>query len=155
MKLEKGRTTLQIVLVCLLLILFNGCKEDQTLKEKELDLKKRELDIREKELSQKKSDEDTKSNNTETPKTKKRKLRYLSYQNSGLVGYFSDGTIAGCPRCDLMKENIKALYDIKPHDTYTVNKDGSILRNKGEREQPKKGDGWAMINYEWLEEVKE
>lgn len=84
-----------------------------------------------------------------------RKLRYLFYANGGLVGYFDDGTVAACPRCDLLKENIRALHAAMPFKKYTVEKDGSLLVGKSEHQFPKEKDDngnkeWAMIDYKWL-----
>jgi hypothetical protein len=82
-----------------------------------------------------------------------KKLRYLFYSNGGLTGYFDDGTIANCPRCDLLKENIKILYSLPPFLTYTV-ENGFLLVNGNRKEYPKGGEGlsegWALIDYEWL-----
>ncbi len=50
--------------------------------------------------------------------TEKRKLQYLYHSNSGLIGYFSDGTVSGCPRCDLSSENMSYLLSAKPHSSY-------------------------------------
>lgn len=88
----------------------------------------------------------------------KRELRYLYYSNGGLVGYFNDGTIAGCPRCDLLKSNVDQLYLEKTFNTYTE-KNGVLQIKGGEFEYPKKNnesgsDGWAMINYKGIETVE-
>lgn len=91
----------------------------------------------------------------EQQKKQERKLRYLAYSNGGLVGYFDDGTVAGCPRCDLLKENVEALYTTKPFDTYTLEKDGHLKRAEGDNLLPQAGKGdspytWAMIDYKWI-----
>ena len=88
-----------------------------------------------------------------------RKLRYLFYANGGLVGYFSDGTVAGCPRCELLEENVKALYTEKPFKNYTVEHDGLLLVNGKERVVPKEKEEngnreWAMIDYKWIVQPK-
>lgn len=143
-----------IFVICLsCLFLFGACKEDEALKKKELELKQKELELKERELNQKDSLEKN-TKDKQTIKTEKRQLRYVFYSNGGIVGYFNDGGIVGCPRCDLIKENIQALYKGKPHDSYTVH-DGVIYSNKeGKLKPTNKEDGWAMINYEWLIEVK-
>ncbi len=91
---------------------------------------------------------------SEQQKKQERKLRYLASANGGLVGYFSDGTVTGCPRCDLLKENVDALYSGKPFDTYTVEKDGHLKTGSGEDLLPQTDKGnspytWAMIDYKW------
>lgn len=92
---------------------------------------------------------------SQTENKKKRKLRYLFYANGGLIGYFDDGTVATCPRCDLINENIKSLYSIKPFKKYTVGEDGSLLMDGNIREYPtienENGNReWAMIDYKWI-----
>ncbi|MBK7882532.1 MAG: hypothetical protein IPJ81_00840 [Chitinophagaceae bacterium] len=92
------------------------------------------------------------------PKTEK-KLRYLFYANGGLLGYFNNGTIAGCTRCDLSKENIKTLYAEQSFKNYIVEKYGSLLIGKNERAYPKEKDEngnkeWAMIDYKWIVDLK-
>lgn len=85
-----------------------------------------------------------------------KKLRYLFYANGGLRGYFDDGSITGCPKCDLIKDNVKSLYTAEPFETYTV-EDGFLLIDGKEREYPNNntdnGDEWAMIDYEWIIDI--
>ena len=89
----------------------------------------------------------------------KRRLRYLYFSNGGLIGYFSDGAVIGCARCDLMIENLEAIFKTESGDrTYTVNEQGEIIENWGSQESystpvlpSNDGDGmpeWAIINYE-------
>ena len=94
---------------------------------------------------------DTLTAKKNTPK----KLRYLFYANGGLIGYFDDGTIVGCPSCDLIDENVKMLYSMKPTGKYSVNQDGSLLVGEKEMEYPQKQQEanlteWAMIDYKWI-----
>lgn len=56
-----------------------------------------------------------------------RKLKYLYYANGGLLGFFDDGTVSGCPRCDLCRENINALKKKAPHEQYEVSGDMIIM----------------------------
>lgn len=81
--------------------------------------------------------------------TQERNLRFLFYANGGLVGYFNDGTITGCPRCDLITENITALYHKAPHSKFKVengflisaSNDSTLINSMTKRE-------WAIIEYE-------
>ncbi|WP_165748741.1 SH3 domain-containing protein [Cellulophaga sp. Z1A5H] len=58
----------------------------------------------------------------------KKRLRYLYYSNGGLIGYFSDGTITGCARCDPDMSNISSMYTSQTTGrTYTVNDRGELL----------------------------
>ena len=86
-------------------------------------------------------------------KKNKKELRYLFFANGGIVGYFNDGTIAGCPRCDFAKSNIANMFEKEPTGTYTVEADGSLLINGTEKETPVYNssdyDGWALIDYKW------
>jgi hypothetical protein len=77
-----------------------------------------------------------------------RRLRYLYHANGGLVGYFSDGTVAGCPQCDLLKKDVNALYYADPVDIYTI-RDSCLLIDGRDLQCPT-ADGWAMIDYKWL-----
>jgi hypothetical protein len=78
-----------------------------------------------------------------------KKLRYLFYANGGLLGYFDDGSITACGRCDLSKESIKALYLEKPFKTYTVENGFLLIDGKG-KEYPDTAENWAMIDYKWF-----
>ncbi|MBK8586838.1 MAG: hypothetical protein IPN88_15995 [Bacteroidetes bacterium] len=50
-------------------------------------------------------------------------LKYLFYSNGGLRGYFDDGTITGCPKCDLTQENLNSLYSSQVIGTYVIEGD--------------------------------
>lgn len=141
----------KILLLSLVCVAFYGC--DNSLKEKELALKERELNLREKELELKLKEENkTNATSKKVAKKETRRLRYLYFANGGLVGYFNDGTIAGCPRCDLAKVNIEYLYSAESHAKYTI-KNGCLLIDDEREECPKMptntSDGWAMIDYNW------
>ncbi len=71
-----------------------------------------------------------------------KELRYLFFGNGGLVGYFSDGTKAGCPRCDFCKSNIEELFAQESMGAYT-NEEVVNEINEGGTE------GWALIDYKW------
>jgi len=86
-----------------------------------------------------------------------RKLRYLFFANGGLIGYFDDGTVTGCPRCDLLDVNVDNMYNRRPHRTYIVQEDGSLLIDNRDIEYPREAGEdelaeWAMIDYIWIVE---
>jgi len=141
-----------------------GCDNSSKLKEKELQLKEKELELKERELELKETSSQknqSKSKATEEPnKLAEKKLRYLFYSNGGLVGYFSDGSIVGCPRCDLLKENVENLFGGEILRSYTIVKDGSLLMSNGDRQIPTAknnniGEGWALIDYKWYVNINQ
>ena len=82
-------------------------------------------------------------------------LRYLYFANGGVIGYYTDGSVRGCPRCDFCDDNIAAMSDRRPHANYTVESDGSLLVDGERRAIPASDsaavdDGWAMIDSRWL-----
>lgn len=98
------------------------------------------------------------SQKSKTPNKIKKKLRYLYYSNGGIRGYFDDGTIVGCPRCDFIKSNVLNLYNKKPIGKYKVLPDGSLLTDNSEQEFPNynKDDGWfgwPLIDFKWYEKI--
>ncbi len=74
-----------------------------------------------------------------------RKLRYLSATNGGLIGYFSDGTIASCPRCDLIKSNVENLSSASVTGTYDPTKMSKTMDYHTESD-------WAMWDYKWIKQ---
>lgn len=141
------KTCLSLFLV-LYIFSFNGCTKDDSLKERELNLKEKELNIREKELDKKEN------SSIKEEKENKQKLQYLFSSNGGLIGYFNDGSVASCPRCDLIRENVKGLYKQKSNGTFTVNNDGTLTVKGSGKIDPKQEDGWVMINYKWLVDLE-
>lgn len=151
----KLRTALLILVLPLLCI---SCSDEKHANsKKELELKERELQLQERELDQKEKEvaatfEQKAVQSAASPKRSK-ELRYLFFANGGIIGYFDDGTVAGCPRCDFCRSNIIPMFDKAPHATYTVEADGSLLIDGKDRETPvfnaADGDGWALIDYKW------
>jgi len=91
---------------------------------------------------------------------KARKLRYVQSSNRGITGYFSDGTRADCPQCDLNEQNMEYLNsdDAALDGQFWVDPDGSIVVELRFTEHPSWtaedfGD-WAMIDYIWRVRVK-
>lgn len=136
-----------------------SCNSSNENKQKELELKERELVLKEKELSLKERETVSQPTSKIFPKAKpevkryKKELRYLYFANGGIRGYFDDGTIVGCPRCDFCKSNIQTMFGEKPMGTYIVEDDGTLVINGNEKEHPEYKssdyDGWALIDYKW------
>ena len=90
------------------------------------------------------------------------KLQYLYYSNGGLIGFFDDGTVAGCPRCELLPENVDYLLTADPYTTY-LKIDGCLIINASESFCPEypdptcsdcKPDVWAVIDFKWLVNIE-
>ncbi|TDQ06237.1 hypothetical protein [Pedobacter metabolipauper] len=85
-----------------------------------------------------------------TDSLENKKLRYLYFANGGIIGYYNDGTVVGCPRCDFNASNVAAMMHKKPHAKYTVEPGGILLINGTDQEVPmSEADGWAMVDYKW------
>ncbi|MDU1890619.1 MAG: hypothetical protein E6767_08000 [Dysgonomonas sp.] len=101
--------------------------------------------------------EESKEKSDVIPMKEGRKLRYLFSSNGGLVGYFDDGTVAACPRCDLLDVNVEALYRSDVWRTYIIESDGALLIDGEMKEYPvimeERGyQEWVMIDYKWIVE---
>jgi hypothetical protein len=139
------------------LFFFASCMNGNEQKQKELELKEKELSLRERELALKEKESTVLASNSETAsrfnKHAKANLRYLFFANGGIIGYFDNGTYVGCPRCDFCKSNIASMFNATPTGTYSIEVDGSLLRNGSEKEFPSYNtgdmDGSALINYHW------
>lgn len=110
-----------------------------------------------------KVDEDLVSDSILEPiieKDSKRKLKYLFFSNGGLLGYFNDGTVSGCSKCDVLKSNIEMLSEIEPHLNYTVSNTGELilagdLEGMIPIEINKDGvQEWAIIDYKEIITIK-
>jgi len=150
--------SIALLVIIVLSFPFSGCSnENAATKTKELELKEKELQLRERELSFKEQQSLSTSQQPQIQEQKSkrsRELRYLFFANGGIVGYFDDGTITGCPRCDFCKSNILGMFNKEPHGTYIVQTDGSLLINGTDKEVPTYSnadvDGWALIDYKWF-----
>jgi hypothetical protein len=143
----------KILFVLVSTLFFISCRNDNELKEKELQLKERELQVRENELIQK-AKEDKKSIHLDSAvKTvKKKKLRYLRSDDFGLIALFSDGTAVGCKGCNLNIPYLKSIYGASVNAKYRVLSDGSIILYDGKHEisqNPLASDNWVMVDYIW------
>lgn len=74
-----------------------------------------------------------------------------------MIGYFDDGTIAGCPKCDFCRTNIMAMFKARPIGRYIVKNDGCLLVTNSEKRCPEDNKNtighWALVNYKWGEHV--
>jgi hypothetical protein len=85
-----------------------------------------------------------------------RQIKYLIVSSGGLSAYFDDKTIAFCPKCDYVKENVTRLYSAKPRGTYQefethLLRDGKH-KDRFLNEDGEISDDWAIINYEVVKE---
>ena len=75
--------------------------------------------------------------------------------NGGLIGFFDDGSVSGCPRCDMIKENVSTLYETPPHARYEAYKD--YLTMNGDRmdfcEAGVLKPEWVLFEYKWAIKV--
>ncbi len=85
-----------------------------------------------------------------------RQLQFLFFANGGLIGYFDDGTISSCPRCDLTDESIASLKNKKPYSKFKI-VDKVLISEQGDTIpiNSMKNNEWAIVNYKTiLEELK-
>ncbi len=157
------KNSLLYLLFTLFLFSFWNCNLEQNSKQKELELKEKELELIERELKLKESKsfvdsqyiENSKSINRKKGKENSKELRYLYVSNAGLVGYFDNGSVVSCPKCDFCRTNILTMFNELPTGIYEINNDGSLQINHSEREYPNFNEdkGWVLINYKWNEKV--
>lgn len=86
----------------------------------------------------------------------KKELRYLYASNSGLIGYFDDGSISSCPRCDFYRDNVLYLFEADVYSYYKATEDGTMMiQNRESIIEPNyiEDRGWKLINYKWQERV--
>ncbi len=76
----------------------------------------------------------------------KKELVYLYTANGGMVGYFSDGSVGGCPRCNFCRSNILAMFKEKPWRKWDLKKPDDFVSYEED-------NGWVLINYKWKEKV--
>lgn len=135
----------------LILATLTSCLNNGENKAKELELKQKELELKEREISLKEKtlSSQTKETNQQaeqsTKKTKK-ELVYLYTSNVGMVGYFSDGSVVSCPRCDFCKSNIMAMFKEKPMGSWDLVKPDDFVSYEED-------NGWVLIDYKWNEKV--
>lgn len=85
----------------------------------------------------------------------KRRLKYLYFANGGLIGFFDDGTVSACAKCDLSKVNIEGLKKVDPHTTFKE-LDNCLITGQSKfcpmgvdtLNMGHQGQGWAIIDYE-------
>ena len=79
-----------------------------------------------------------------------RKLRFVSFSNGGIIGYFNDGTISACARCDLTKENIEKLRSENVLRTYKYQNHKIIIEESDTIDIKNNNENWAMLDYQWM-----
>ena len=86
-----------------------------------------------------------------------KKIRYLLYNEVGLLAFYNDFSIAGCPKCELNRLNIKNMKNMEVLGFYDIQSDGKLKAgtttfNPVEIED--NGDKrWAVIDYFWYVEL--
>ncbi len=94
----------------------------------------------------------TKSNNAVIKKSisndsiQKKELVYLYAANAGMVGYYTDGSVVVCPRCDFCSSNILGMSKEQPTGKWDLKKPENFVSYEEDK-------GWVLTNYEWKEKV--
>jgi hypothetical protein len=95
--------------------------------------------------------------NRNTSINKNRRLIHVFYSNGGILAFYSDGTVTGCPQCDLDKDNIELLKSQQSFATYTSTKTSVIVQyTNGSKSEmsfyvdAKVNEEWAMKDGKWL-----
>ena len=134
--------------IVIFIVIFIGCNNiSNETKEKELELKKKELEIKEKEFNfeiTKHNQSTKKVTQNNSQKSEKKELVYLYTAIGGMVGYFNDGSVVGCPRCDFCKSNILSMFKEKPMSSWDLKQPDAYDPND---------NCWVLVNYEWKEKV--
>jgi hypothetical protein len=76
----------------------------------------------------------------------KKKLVYLYTSNGGMVGYYSDGSVVGCPRCEFLESNLLRMLKEKPTGKWNLKKPNDFISYEED-------NGWVLINYVWKEKA--
>ena len=85
---------------------------------------------------------------------KENKIRFLWFSNGGLIGYYENGDVKICTKCDPIKSNILRLNNSEKFDTYTYTyKDSCILTSKEINcinfSTLDKNPFWLIVDYKW------
>ena len=150
------KNILKAISSIIITILIIGCGNHEQTKLNGSELKQEEFAFKEGQISlQEKQAKSNQSEENPAIKNDKKELRYLYHANGGLTGFFDDGTIVGCPRCDFCRPNILILFNEEPTGTYEVQPDGSLLINNSAKKIPdyKDDNGWALVDYKWNKKV--
>lgn len=95
-------------------------------------------------------------NDNSQPFDDSRKLRYLYCSNGGIIGYFNDGTISTCLRCDCARENVERLRFKESTGSYVVENDGTLITDHGTKILPENNEEyseWKLIDYVWQSDL--
>lgn len=92
-----------------------------------------------------------------TADTNNRKLIHIFYSNGGILTFYNDGTVTGCPQCDLNENNIELLKSKESFATYTADDKSIWIKYKnGDKSEMKFyvegkiSDDCAMKDGKWL-----
>jgi|JI10StandDraft_1071094.scaffolds.fasta_scaffold267883_3 hypothetical protein len=136
---------LLIYSVCLAVIMAcNNSKKTNELEQKNIELQDsiKRLTMQVEQKAQKSS------------KKLQKKLRYLYWANAGFWAFYDDGTYTYCSRCDAIQVNVRNVYNDNPTGKYDIIGNKLVTDDNefiiGEDEY-----GWAMIDYEWKQNLDE
>lgn len=84
-------------------------------------------------------------------------ILHLFYSNGGLLAFYNDGTVKGCPQCDLNESNIELLKSKEPFATYTSDEKAVYVQYEGGSKSEmqfyvdgKISEDWAVKDGEWI-----
>lgn len=84
-------------------------------------------------------------------------LLHLFHSNGGIHAFYKDGTVTGCPQCDLNGSNIESLKSKESFATYTSEENAvCILYEDGSKTEiqfyvdGKMSEDWVIKDDEWL-----
>ncbi|MBC7391408.1 MAG: zinc ribbon domain-containing protein [Opitutaceae bacterium] len=88
------------------------------------------------------------------------KLQYLIATNAGMIGFYNDGTMRYCPKCDFDESNIESMYMGEIYAKYILVKNEYFsAKHDGEDYHFPLYDSdnsghihmdWALFNYKWI-----
>lgn len=82
------------------------------------------------------------------PSHTEKKLKYIQATNAGLLGYFDNGSIVACPKCDFMQSNVDILYHQESVGSWDKNKTPESFML--EQNDPDLKSTWVMVDYGWV-----
>lgn len=82
------------------------------------------------------------------PSHTEKKLKYLQATNAGLLGYFDNGSIVACPKCDFTQSNVDILYHQESVGSWDKNKTPESFML--DQNDPDLKSSWVMVDYGWV-----
>ncbi len=93
-----------------------------------------------------------------TLENRTKKLKYLLSANGGSIGYFDDGSVVGCPRCDFDENVEESLLHLEVIANYTIYPTYLFVKYPDYEskefffdEYGSVNDDWKIINYQRIE----